>query len=145
MKQIPYLSDLLDRQLIALLREDGRAPISQLAKQLKVSRATVQNRLERLTTSGAILGFTIRAHEQLEKDSVKAIMMIAVVGRTTTNVIKQLRGFPELQKLHTTNGKWDLVAELQASDLTDFDRVLRMVREIEGVSKSETSILLTSL
>jgi len=145
MKQTPYLSDQLDRQLIALLREDGRAPISQLAKQLNVSRATVQNRLERLTVSGAILGFTIRAHEHIEKGSVKAIMMIEVVGRTTTTVIKQLRGFPELQKLHTTNGKWDLIAELQASDLMDFDRVLRMVREIEGVLNSETSILLTSL
>ena len=145
MKQTPYLSDQLDRRLIALLREDGRAAISQLAKQLKVSRATVQNRLERLTSSGAILGFTIRAHEHIEKDSVKAIMMIEVVGRTTTNVIKQLRGFPELHKLHTTNGKWDLVAELHAIDLMDFDRVLRMVREIDGVSNSETNILLTSL
>ena len=145
MRQAPYLSDQLDRQLISLLREDGRAPISQLAKQLKVSRATIQNRLERLTASGAILGFTIRAHEHIDKDSVKAIMMIAVVGRTTTKVISQLRGFPELQKLHTTNGKWDLVAELHANDLMDFDRVLRLVRDIDGVSKSETNILLTSL
>lgn len=140
----PYLYDELDRQLISLLKADGRASISFLANNLKVSRGTIQNRLDRLVTSGAILGFTIRAHQGIEKDIVKAVMMIEVVGRSTAQVIRHLRGIPQLDKLHTTNGKWDLVAEIKASDLQEFDDVLRMVREIEGIISSETSILLTS-
>jgi DNA-binding Lrp family transcriptional regulator len=110
-----------------------------------VSRATVQNRLDRLTQSGAILGFTIRVHEELEQDTVRAIMMIEVAGRSTSQVIQRLRGIPELIKLHTTNGAWDLVAELQTTSLGEFDRVLRRVREVEGILNSETSILLSSL
>ena len=54
-----YTYDSLDSELISELRQDGRATISNLAKKLKVSRATVQNRLDRLMHNGAILGFTI--------------------------------------------------------------------------------------
>jgi DNA-binding Lrp family transcriptional regulator len=140
-----YLYDSVDKQLIAILRTDARASISKLAKLLHVSRGTVQNRLDRLIASSAILGFTIRAHDELETDVVKAIMMIEVVGKSTTQVINKLHGIPQLQTLHTTNGTWDLVAEIKTSNLLEFDRVLRDVRTIDGVLNSETSILLSSV
>jgi|TARA_R110001592_G_scaffold127618_1_gene339548 DNA-binding Lrp family transcriptional regulator len=141
----PYLYDSLDKQLISILRKDARASISKLAQVLQVSRGTVQNRLDRLVSSGAILGFTIRAHEQIESNVVRAIMMIEVVGRSTTQVINKLRGIPQLEKLHTTNGAWDLVADIRATSLEEFDKVLREVRTIEGVLNSETSILLSTV
>lgn len=141
----PHRYDALDQGLISLLREDGRASVSELAKKLKVSRGTVQNRIEKLVTTGAILGFTIRAHEGLSQDQVRAVMMIEVTGRSTSQVIRHLRGIPELIKLHTTNGKWDLVAEITTDSLVEFDRILRIVREIEGIIASETSILLSTI
>ncbi|MHA6267336.1 Lrp/AsnC family transcriptional regulator [Aliiroseovarius sp. CAU 1755] len=140
-----HIFDTLDHKLIALLREDGRAPISKLATILDVSRATVQARLDRLLDSGAVLGFTIRAREDHGPDGVQAIMMIEVSGRSTTAVIKRLRGLPELRSLHSTNGKWDLIAQLSAANLSDFDRVLREVRIVDGITNSETSILLSTI
>ncbi len=137
--------DDLDQKLIGILREDGRAPISKLASILGVSRATVQSRLDRLLDSGAVLGFTIRARQDHGPDGVHAIMMIEVSGQSTTAVIRKLRGLPELRQLHSTNGKWDLVAQLSAESLTDFDRVLRQVRGVDGITNSETSILLSSV
>lgn len=140
-----YAFDDLDRRLVAQLRGDGRAPLSKLAQVLRVSRGTVQNRLDRLLETGAVAGFTIRVREDYDSDIVRAVMLIEVVGRSTTQVIKKLRGLPEMQALHTTNGKWDLVAEIRASSLAEFDRVLREVRMIDGISNSETSLLLSSL
>lgn len=140
-----YAFDDLDRRLIAQLRGDGRAPLSKLAEVLRVSRGTVQNRLDRLLETGAVAGFTIRVREDYETDVVRAVMLIEVVGKSTTQVIKRLRGVPEMQALHTTNGKWDLVAEIRASSLAEFDRVLREVRMIDGISNSETSLLLSSV
>ena len=140
-----HIFDNLDRKLIAILREDGRAPVSKLATILDVSRATVQSRLDRLLDSGAVLGFTIRAREDHGPDGVHAIMMIEVSGRSTTALIKRLRGLPELRQLHSTNGKWDLVAQLSTDSLTEFDRLLREVRSVEGITNSETSILLSSV
>lgn len=140
-----YIYDQLDRELISLLRNDGRAPLSKLADILNVSRGTVQNRLDRLLESGTLHGFTVRVRQDYEHDAIRALMMIEVVGKSTSQVIKKLRGMPELQTLHTTNGSWDLVAEIQTSSLNEFDRVLRDVRMIDGVLNSETSILLSSV
>ena len=65
--------------------------------------------------------------------------------RTVRQRMERLRGMPELHSLHTTNGSWDLIAEIRASSLHDFDRVLREVRQIDGILNSETSILLSSV
>ena len=137
--------DDLDRRLLAILREDGRAPVSKLASILKVARATVQARLDRLVESGAIFGFTVRARQDDEDGGVRAIMMIEVAGKSTSAIIAKLRGLPELHALHTTNGTWDLVAEIRAANLREFDRVLHDVRAIDGILNSETSILLSSI
>jgi len=140
-----FTYDDLDRRMIALLRNDGRASLSKLADKLKVSRGTVQNRLDRLESSGNLLGFTVRVREESGLNSIRAIMMIEVVGKSTSQVIRLLGGFPELIAVHTTNGAWDLVAEIQVGSLADFDLVLRNVRVIDGILNSETSILLSTV
>ncbi len=140
-----YIPDALDRALIAHLRGDGRASLSRIADALGVARGTVQNRLDRLMETGTLLGFTIRVREDYDANAVHAVMMIEVVGKSTTQVIRRLRGLPEVHALHTTNGKWDLVANIRAAGLAEFDRVLRQVRMIDGVANSETSLLLSSV
>ena len=140
-----YTFDGLDRAIIGILRTDGRAPMSKIAALLSISRATVQTRLDRLLETGAVLGFTVRLRQNEEGSAVRAIMSIAVAGKSTAAVIKSMHGLPEVQSLYTTNGAWDLVAEIRAENLQDFDRVLRLVRETEGVSNSETNILLSSV
>lgn len=137
--------DALDRTLIGLLRADGRAPVSRLAEALGVSRGTVQNRLDRLVDEGVIVGFTVRLREDLDDDVVRAMMVIRLVGQSTTAVVRQLRGMPEVRAVHTTNGAWDLMAEIAVASLPDLDRVLSAIRSIHGIENSETSILLTSV
>jgi DNA-binding Lrp family transcriptional regulator len=136
--------DDLDHRLIAALRADGRTPVTALARQLGVSRATVNNRLKRLLDSGTILGFSVRVHEKQDRDSIRAIALIEVEGRSTNKAIRSLRGLPEVRALHTTNGGWDLVAELHTDTLSNFDRLLGQIRSIDGVVNSETSVLLSS-
>jgi DNA-binding Lrp family transcriptional regulator len=140
-----YIPDDLDRRLIAHLRIDGRSSLAKLAEILGVARGTVQNRLDRLIDTGTLLGFTVRVREDYNNHTVNAVMMIEVVGKSTSQVIRMLRGYPEISALHTTNGNWDLIANISASSLSDFDRVLREVRMIDGVSNSETSLLLSSV
>ena len=140
-----FIPDDLDRRIISHLRVDGRASLSKLADALKVARGTVQNRLDRLLETGTLLGFTARVREDYEDRSVRAVMLIEVTGKSTTQVILRLRGIAEIRTLHTTNGKWDLVADVHVSSLPDFDRVLREVRMIDGVANSETSLLLSTV
>ncbi|WP_264816828.1 Lrp/AsnC family transcriptional regulator, partial [Gluconobacter kondonii] len=97
-------------------------------------------RMDRMVDNGSILGFTVRTR-QYEKE-IRAIMLIEVVGKSTANVIRSLRTLPELHTLYTTNGSWDLIAEIHTDSLQSFDRVLREVRSIDGVLNSETSLML---
>ena len=144
MKESTHI-DKTDRDLISLLRKDGRAPLSRIAKTLGIARGTVQNRLDRLVNSGAIVGFSVRVRDDFGLDAVRAIMMVEVGGKATAQVIAALRGMPEVQTLHSTNGTWDLLAEVQCPSLAEFDRVLREVRMIDGVVNSETNLLLSTL
>ena len=140
-----HVVDVLDQRLIALLRADGRAPISQIAAALHVSRGTAQNRLDRLIQDGVILGFTVLVRKDIDERLIRALMTIQLAGKTTTTVIARLRGIPEIRALHTTNGTWDLIAEIGVDTLPDLDRTLGTIRAIDGIRSSETSILLTSM
>jgi DNA-binding Lrp family transcriptional regulator len=136
--------DDLDRKLVALLRQDARTPAATLAKALKVSRATAQNRIQRLLSQGVIQGFTVRARPDDGAERVRAITSIEVKGERTDGVIKALRGFPQVVAIHSTNGRWDLVAELETSSLAAFSQTLDDLRRIDGISATETNLLLSS-
>ena len=140
-----YMMDDLDRRLLALLRADSRIPVASLAGTLKVSRGTVQNRIARMQKpGGAIQGFTVRTAPELEASRVRAIMTIAIEGERSAAVVKALRGFPEVDRVHTTNGRWDLIAELDTETLAAFSRTLDQIRLIDGIASTETSILLAT-
>lgn len=136
--------DELDRKLITLLRHDARASISDIAAKLGVARATIRGRMERLEANGDVLGYTVILKSDAMALPVRGIMMIEVEGHSADKVIRALGGFAEVSAVHTTNGRWDLIAELGASTLTDFDAVLRRIRLIAGITASETSLLLAT-
>ena len=136
--------DDVDRQLIGLLRNDARASVASLAKALSVSRGTVQNRMARLVANGTIVGYTLRLKPDAAEPRIHAFMTVAVEGNKVDAVIKALRGEPAVTALYSTNGRWDIVAELQADTLEGFDRVLGRIRLIEGISQTETSLLLST-
>ena len=136
--------DDTDRQLLALLRDNARASVASLAKVLRVSRGTVQNRLQRMSADGTIVGYTVRLRPLAEAHQIRALMMVEVVGTRTDQVLAALRGDPAVSALHTTNGRWDIVAELRADSLESFDRVLRRIRLLDGIANAETSLLLST-
>jgi len=89
------------------------------------------------------LEIEVRA-EAFERDRIGALMSIAVQGNRGAEVVKVLRGHPNVASIHSTNGRWDLVAELHADSLEHFDRVLGAIRLIDGIASTETSILLST-
>ncbi len=136
--------DELDQKLITLLRHNARRSISDLALDAGVSRATARARLERLEKDGHILGYTVILRADTVEQAVRGIMMIAIEGHVTERVVKALGGFSEISEIHTTNGRWDLIAEINADTLSDLDSVLRRVRLVPGITNSETNLLLAT-
>lgn len=136
--------DELDQKLITLLRHNARRSISDLALDAGVSRATARARLERLEKDGHILGYTVILRADTVEQTVRGIMMIEIEGHVTERVVKALGGFSEISEIHTTNGRWDLIAEINADTLSDLDSVLRRVRLVPGITNSETNLLLAT-
>jgi len=136
--------DNTDRQLLSLLRDNARMSVAAMAKALGVARGTVQNRLTRLESDGVIVGYTVRLKREADDQRIRALMTVAVEGNRTDEVLKALRGDPAVCALHTTNGRWDIVAELRTDSLEAVDRVLGRIRLIDGISTTETSLLLST-
>lgn len=130
--------DDIDRKIIARLQIDGRATVTTLAGVLELARGTVQTRLTRLIDSRTIKRFTIDLNTLEANELVRAVMMIEIRGNTANAVQKALKRMPEVSALHRTCGVWDLVVELETTSLYEFDSVLSRIRELPGVSNSET-------
>ena len=134
--------DGVDQRLIGLLRGDARLPIAKLAAQAGISRATATARVEKLRRDGVIAGFTIVLQSNVETVGVRAITMIEIDGKQEETVTRRLMGMPEVRGLYTTNGRWDVVAEVEAASIAALDDLLRAIRQIDGIANTDTSILL---
>ena len=136
--------DTLDHQLIGLLRNDARLSVAALAHKLKVSRGTVTNRITRLEDNGTIVGYTVRLRPDAQPNEIHAWMSVAVEGNETRAVIASLLGEPGVASLHDTNGRWDLLAEIEATSMSELSQVLERIRLIKGIRSTETSIHLAT-
>lgn len=136
--------DELDQTLLAALRRDGRASVSDLAQVAGVGRATVRMRLERMVERGEISGFTVLTRAEATPAPVRALMMIGIEGRGGERIMARLSGLPAVTAVHSTNGRWDVIVELATGTLPELDAVIYRIRDIEGITTSETNLLLAS-
>jgi DNA-binding Lrp family transcriptional regulator len=132
--------DALDRRLIAALKQNARSSVAELASRLEVSRGTVSNRIRRLESDGTIAGYTLRLRAEADTAEVRAWVSIAVSGHQTRAVIKALLAEPDVDAVHDTNGRWDLLAEIRTADLAGLSRILERLRSLPAISTTETSI-----
>lgn len=136
--------DDVDRLLIAALKRDGRASISTLAATVGVTRSTVRKRLQRLEARGDILGYSVILRSDLATPSIRGISLIEIEGRGMKNIISKLSRLPGVDAIHSTSGRWDLIVEISADSPAELDMTLSELRAIEGISRSETSLLLST-
>ncbi|UXN02511.1 MULTISPECIES: Lrp/AsnC family transcriptional regulator [unclassified Bartonella] len=134
--------DELDRKLIAELKINGRASIPQLAQLLGVARATAQKRLDRLIDNGDIKGFTIKLKDDVDEKRIRAFMVIEINSPSTKHIIARIKRTPGLLDVYNTNGKWDIIAIVEVSNIVELNDVISTIRSSDGVAKSETFIIL---
>ena len=103
-----------------------------------------EQQIARAQRFGAAVDRRATAAGDDEQPLIRAFMTVAVEGNRTDEVLKALRGDPAVCALHTTNGRWDIVAELRTDSLEAVDRVLGRIRLIDGISSTETSLLLST-
>jgi DNA-binding Lrp family transcriptional regulator len=137
--------DEMDQSLIALLRQNARMNVADLAHKLKVSRGTVGNRIRKLEDAGVIQGYTVKLRPDAQPDQrIRAWMGVLVEGNQTRRVIASLMGEPGVVALHDTNGRWDLLAEIEVPSMAGLSQTLERIRLIKGIGSTETNIHLAT-
>ena len=136
--------DDLDRNIVGLLGADARMSIATLARRLKVARSTIQARLERLETSGVIVGYMIKLGEQAREGRLRASVLLTVEPRAQANILTRLKAISEVERVFTTSGRFDLLLQIAAPSTTTLDQVLDQIGAMTGVRSSESLIHLST-
>ena len=136
--------DATDRALLALLRDDARAPTAVLARKLKLSRTTVQSRMERLQRQRVISGFTITVPDELEANLVRAHVLITLAAKRSGAIEVALRKIPEVRVLHSVSGPFDLIAIVAAASIGELDALIDRIGELDGVERTTSAIVLST-
>lgn len=118
--------------------------VTQMARELGVSRVTIDAHIKKMETSGIISGYTVKLGTEEFRHKVSGWILISVQANKEEYAIEKMIGTPEITRLHTTNGKWDLAAEIQVPTLEHFDAVISKLRQIDGITETDTSLLLSS-
>lgn len=140
----PASLDDTDRALLALLRENARTPVAELARALQLSRTTVQARLQRLERQRVVVGYTVVVPDEAEAALVRAHVHITVAPRQTGAIEQALRRIPEVRVLHSVSGPFDLIAVLAAQSIGELDALIDRIGTLDGVERTTSAIVLST-
>lgn len=133
-----------DQALIRLLRQNARLSITEIAKRLKVSRTTVQQRMERLEREGTIQGYGVRLGEAYRQRTLLAYVSVEIAPKMSAVVCKRLEKFEDVEALFTVSGKFDLLLQVRTLTPVALDQLLDEIGHLEGVMRTESSIVLNT-
>jgi DNA-binding Lrp family transcriptional regulator len=138
----PRPADSTDRALIAMLQGNARASTAELARKLGIARTTVVARLARLERDGVVVGYTARLSADTGDAGVQAYVGITVLPKSARAVLQRFEQMPELRQLSSVSGEFDFIALLRADSTARLDGLLDEIGEIDGVTKTTTSVVL---
>jgi len=133
-----------DRRLIAALRRDARKSVSELARELDLSRTTVQKRLAMLESAGVISGYHLKLGGEYQYRTLQAYVSLVVNPRHSTAVARELERMDEVEALYTVSGKIDLVAIMRVGSPADMDSALDRIGTIKGVKDTDSAMVLAT-
>ena len=136
--------DDLDRNILSLLGADARTSVATLARRLKVARSTIQARLERLETGGVIAGYTLKLGEEARQGRLRASVLLTIEPRAQAAILSRLKSIPEVERVFTTSGRFDLLMQIAATNTQVLDGVLDQIGALTGVRSSESLIHLST-
>ena len=138
--------DPLDRQIVSLLVEDGRMPLSEVGQRIGLSAPAVKRRFDRLRADGVLRGFTAQVDPAALGWHTEALVeLICEVNTPPSELRRTLTGRPEVVAAYTVTGDADAIVHLRAEDVEHLERAIEDLRLAAPVARSRTTIVLTRL
>jgi Lrp/AsnC family transcriptional regulator, regulator for asnA, asnC and gidA len=135
--------DSTDEKIMQLLREDSRKSFVDIGVQIGLSESAVRRRVKNLMDSGFIRRFTI---EMGTSNKTNAITFISVDSRIETDIVcSKLRDLEGVEIIYEITGQYDIAVVIAAPTIADINRSVDNLRRIEGVSDTNTVIVLRTI
>lgn len=145
-----YKLDEKDRLILGVLQTNARLSTHEIAKRTLVPITTVHNRIKRMERSGVIKGYTVAIDNKRIGKILSAYVFATVdyrfiknQGLTQHDIAKKIKTFPFVEEVSVITGASDIVAKIRVENIDQLDRlVVDKIRNIDGVAKTETSVVL---
>jgi DNA-binding Lrp family transcriptional regulator len=134
-----------DEELLAILRCNARASVSDIARATGVSRTAIQNRLTKLENSGVIKAYSIVLGSEYSNQLISANVSLKVNPNLRRNICIALRKIHNISHICSISGQYDLLATIQAQTLKKLNEILNIVCSLEGVERTNSSIILDTV
>jgi len=132
-----------EQKLLTLLSQNARTSIADLARQLGLARATVQERLKRLEEGGVIEGYSVRLNPNYARSRVTAHTLVRIDAKKAEQLYTKLKKMPSVGGIYALSGEYDALVVLQADTTTELDEALDVLGRHDGVARTQTSIVLS--
>jgi DNA-binding Lrp family transcriptional regulator len=134
--------DKTDKQIIQILKTDGRAPYNDIGKQIGLSEGAIRKRIKTLTEAGVIRKFTVKIGVA---EGAEAITLLATnPAYPTKEVSKHILEIPNVETLYEVTGEYDIVAVISGMSVAEVNEGIDKIRRVEGIMKTNTMIILRS-
>jgi len=133
-----------DEQMIALLRQNGRLSVSELARRLSVSRTAAQMRLQKLERNGVIAGYSVNLSADYLGNRVRALVMVKFPPGRRAGIEKSLKDMPQVTSLYSISGTYDLAGVISAVSMGELDEIIDRIGCLEGIGETMSSIILST-
>ena len=136
--------DKTDEQILHVLRQDSRAAFVDIAAKVGLSEAAVRRRVSNLVKDGTIRRFTIDVDEP--QTATSAITYVSVIpSAPTADVSKKLRSVKGVETIYETTGPFDIAAIIKGESIAEVNKSVEEIRRLDGVLKTETTIILRTI
>ncbi|HEX9260922.1 MAG TPA: Lrp/AsnC family transcriptional regulator [Candidatus Bathyarchaeia archaeon] len=134
--------DEIDKQIIRILRDDGRAGYIDIGKKIDLSEGAVRKRVKTLTEAGVIRKFTVKVGIA---EGAEAITLLSTnPAYPTQEVSGRIREIPNVETLYEVTGEYDIVVVISGMSVTEVNECIEKIRRVDGIMKTNTMIILRS-
>jgi Lrp/AsnC family leucine-responsive transcriptional regulator len=139
-----WLLDKYDQKIMALLQDDGRMSISQLAREVSLSRSAVTERLKRLEEQQIISGYHARLGSA-QQPPIRAYFELFYQVARCEQYAEQLRLLPEVQLCHSISGQTDMLVYVEVADMARLESLRREIENLPNITMVKTHMVLSEL
>lgn len=137
--------DTLDRHILTVLQENCKLPLAKIGERVGLSAPSVIERIKKLEENGVIRGYTaLLDAAKLGKDITAFIGVFIEHPKLISNFEKEIDRLEDVQECHHVTGEHTLLLKVKADNTSALEDLIRKIRSIDGVARTETSVVLST-